>query len=79
MHFGGREFVAAISAAAMIFCCSCEKHHVGEDPDVQKEHVGVGGGAEENSGAPKAETASVPPASVSPTPVEFFPATTPSP
>jgi hypothetical protein len=79
MHFWGREFAAAISAAALMFCCSCEKHHVGEDPEVQKEHVEVGGGTEENSGATKGENTSSPAASASPTPVEFFPATTPSP
>jgi hypothetical protein len=79
MHFGVRELVAAISTAALIFCCSCEKHHVGEDPEVQKEHRNPRGGAEENSGTTQGETAASPAASVSPTPVEFFPATTPSP
>jgi hypothetical protein len=78
MHFGVREVIASISAAALIFCCSCEKHRLGEDPEVQKEHVDVSGGPEENSGATKDEAAS-PAASVSPTPVEFFPETTPSP
>jgi len=76
MHFGVRQTAAAVSAAALIFCCSCEKHHLGEDPEVQKEHVDVPGGSEENSAATK-EVSVSPSASASPTPVEFFPESTP--
>ena len=78
MHFGVREIAAAISIAALIFCCSCEKHHLGEDPEAQKEHVEVAGGGEEN---PSATQVASPSATVkaSPTPVEFFPESTPSP
>jgi hypothetical protein len=76
MHFGVRETAAAISGAALIFCCSCEKHHLGEDPEAQKEHVDVAGGSEENSGEAK-ETSTSPTSSASPTPVEFFPEGTP--
>jgi hypothetical protein len=76
MHFGVRQTTAAVSAAALIFFCSCEKHHLGEDPEVQKEHVDVPGGSEENSAAAKEVSAS-PPATASPTPVEFFPESTP--
>ena len=78
MHFGVRQITAAISAAALIFCCSCEKHHLGEDPEAQKEHVDVAGGSEETSGATKDEATS-PTATASPTPVEFFPESTPTP
>ena len=78
MHFGVREIAAAFSAAALIFCCSCEKHHLGEDPEVQKEHVDVAGGSEENSATSK-ENAESPAATASSTPVEFFPESTPSP
>jgi len=67
MHFGVREIATAISAAALIFCCSCEKHRLGEDPEVQKERVGESKGGENENAAQK------------PTPVEFFPKTTPSP
>ena len=76
MHFGVREIAAAISIAALIFCCSCEKHHLGEDPEVQKEHVDLAGGAEEN---PSAIQEASPSATVktSPTPAEFFPESTP--
>jgi len=76
MHFGVRQTAAAISTAALIFCCSCEKHHLGEDSEVQKEHVDVPGGAKENSAATKEPSASPSP-TASPTPVEFFPQSTP--
>ncbi|HXL24146.1 MAG TPA: hypothetical protein VN942_01220 [Chthoniobacterales bacterium] len=70
MHFGVRQAAALISASALIFCCSCEKHHLGEDPEVQKEHIDAPARAEENSAATKE-------APTSPTPVEFFPESTP--
>jgi len=76
MHFGVRQAAAAVSAVALIFCCSCEKHHLGEDPEAQKEHVDVPGGSDENSSATK-ETSTSPSTTASPTPVEFFPDSTP--
>jgi hypothetical protein len=76
MQFWVRQTAAAFSAAALIFCCSCEKHHLGEDPEVQKEHVDVGENAEETS-APAQETSTSVAPTVSPTPVEFFPESTP--
>jgi len=78
MHFGVRQTTAAVSAAALIFFCSCEKHHLGEDPEVQKEQVVAPGEPDENSSATK-ETSASPSATVSPTPVEFFPESSPSP
>jgi hypothetical protein len=76
MHFGVCQTAAAVSAAALIFFCSCEKHHLGEDPEVQKEHFVVPGEAGENSAASKEASASPSP-TASPTPVEFFPESTP--
>jgi hypothetical protein len=76
MLFGVREIAAAVSTAALIFFCSCEKHHLGEDPEVQKEQVIVPGGAGENSAAANEASASPSP-TASPTPVEFFPESTP--
>jgi len=76
MQFWVRQTAAAFSAAALIFCSSCEKHHLGEDPEVQKEHVDVGENAEENSAPAKETSTSVAP-TASPTPVEFFPESTP--
>ena len=76
MHFGVREIAAIISAAALIFCCSCDKHRVGEDPEVQKEHVD--GKGDENVAEPnKADVSER--ATPSRTPAEFFPKSTPSP
>jgi hypothetical protein len=76
MHCGVRQTAAAVSTVALVFCCSCEKHHLGEDPEVQKEHVILPGRAEENSAATK-EAPTSPSATASPTPVEFFPESTP--
>jgi hypothetical protein len=76
MRFGVRELTAAISAAALIFCCSCEKHQLGEDPEVQKEHADEAKSAENlaapNKAVPENEA-------TKPTPAEFFPESTPSP
>src|SRR6266705_1393864 len=66
MQFWVRQTAAAFSAAALIFCCSCEKHHLGEDPEVQREHVVVPGESDETSGATK-ETSTSPSATASPT------------
>ncbi|HLW36192.1 MAG TPA: hypothetical protein VKS98_11080 [Chthoniobacterales bacterium] len=71
MRFGVREIVASVSAAALIFCCSCEKHRLGEDPEVQKEHGG------NLAAANKAETAESP--APKRTPAEFFRQQSPSP
>jgi len=76
MYFGVREIAAAISAAAFIFCCSCEEHHLGEDPEVQKENLGTAAAGEVNSERTNADAES-PAATISPTPAEFFPESTP--
>jgi hypothetical protein len=65
MHLGVREFAAAILTVALILCCSCEKHKLGEDPEIQKEQTGEGLTAPNKAGvvetpAPKR------------TPAEFF-------
>ena len=80
MHFGVREITAAISAAALIFCCSCEKHRLGEDPEVQRERVVESkGGENEKPAEPSNKTDTNENAAQRPTPAEFFPKTTPSP
>jgi hypothetical protein len=78
MHFGLRQIAAAISAAALILFCSCEKHHLGEDPEVQKERADGGKPGEESAAAPK-KSDSGEPAGPKRSPGEFFPETTPSP
>jgi hypothetical protein len=72
MHFGVRQIVATISAAALIFFCSCEKHKLGEDPEVQKEKSG-----EDLTAPNKAEVVETP--SPKRTPAEFFQEKSPSP
>ncbi|HEX4638536.1 MAG TPA: hypothetical protein VH170_03525 [Chthoniobacterales bacterium] len=78
MHFRLRKFVAITSTAALLLFCSCEKHHLGEAPEVQKEHVDPvqAGGEEKSSAAEKKGSESQ---SVSPTPANFFPQSTPAP
>jgi hypothetical protein len=78
MHFGLRQIAAAISAAALILFCSCEKHRLGEDPEAQKENIGEGKAGEERAAAPN-KSESGEPAAPTRTPGEFFPETTPSP
>ena len=78
MHFGVREFAAAISTAALIFCCSCEKHRLGEDPEVQKERATELKNEEGNAAVP-AKTESSEDPKAKPTPAEFFPESKPSP
>ena len=73
MHFGLREIAASISAAVLIFCCSCEKHRLGEDPEVQKENVDTESPAAANKAEPAENSAA------KPTPAQFFPESSPSP
>ena len=79
MHFGFREIAAAISAAALIFCCSCEKHPLGQDPEIQKERVDEAKGGAQKAAEPSKEGANEGVATQKPTPAEFFPKSTPSP
>jgi hypothetical protein len=54
-------------AVASLFSFSCEKHRVGELPEVQKEHVDLAPGGHEATSKPEH----------SPTPAEFFPESKP--
>ena len=38
MRFGSGKCAAMVGVASVLLFCSCEKHHVGEIPEVQKEH-----------------------------------------
>jgi hypothetical protein len=78
MHLSVRQALAVISIGSLIFWCSCEKHPVGQDPEVQKERLD--GAKDGDDNAAEQNRAGVPETSVkSPTPAEFFPKTTPSP
>ena len=59
--------VSALSAAAVMVICSCEKHPLGEMPEVQREQVDP-----EKAWSHASKTDSEK-SSSSPTPVEFFP------
>jgi hypothetical protein len=78
MHFAAvRKTGITFAIGALIFCCSCEKHHVGELPEVQRENVDLAKPSEKSSSAwDKTSTSPGPPVK-SPTPAEFFPASTP--
>jgi hypothetical protein len=67
---------AAVSVCALIFCCSCEEHHVGELPEVQRERVDLASAPDENSDMVK-ERLTAPAPLTKPTPAEFFPESSP--
>jgi hypothetical protein len=76
MHFGSCRTAILLSAGALIFCCSCEEHHLGEMPEVQREHVDLAGGSADDSDLIK-ERSAAPTPSAKPTPAEFFPESNP--
>src|SRR6266487_6232324 len=65
--------IAPVIVVLLLFC-SCEKHRVGELPDVQKEHVDLAAQSAKNS-SPSSERSTSPSPTL--TPAEFFPATKP--
>lgn len=68
MSFSLSEAVIAVVLGLFLFCTSCEKHPLGQMPDVQREQIDP---AEKTWHKPS-ETESEKPL-FSPTPVEFFP------
>src|ERR1043166_1579501 len=70
----------AVSCACATFClraglllvCACEKHHVGEMPEVQREHAELGPGEAPRSEAGGGETSTSAAFSTTATPAEFF-------
>ena len=82
MGFLSGRSSALFLCVAVFLVCSCEKHRVGEYPEVQRELADVIGQrskAEVRPPEPKAETAATVAATTSPTPAakptpaEFFP------
>jgi hypothetical protein len=67
MNFSLSHALVAVVLGLLLFCTSCEKHPLGQMPDVQREQVDP---AEKTWSKPN-EAEFEKPAS-SPTPVEFF-------
>jgi hypothetical protein len=74
MRFPLRRVALLSAAGALVFFCSCDKHHVGELPEVQKEHVDIEAGSH---AAPPAHSPEAADASATPTPADFFPQSSP--
>jgi hypothetical protein len=74
MRLGLGKCVSILGGLALMFTCSCEKHHLGEMPEVQQEHSDLASGSEEAE-VPAAKPERSPSATpaVKPTPGEFFP------
>jgi hypothetical protein len=68
MRFSLRKCVALSAGASLVFVCACEKHYVGELPELQKEPVNLNRGVETTPAA-----MSSPSPAARPTPAEFFP------
>jgi hypothetical protein len=76
MHFAVRKTGITFAIGALIFCCSCEKHHVGEMPEVRRENIDLAKPSQKTSSA-RDETSTSPSPSARPTPAEFFPESSP--
>jgi hypothetical protein len=70
MAFLLRQIGIAFVTALLIFCSSCEKHPLGEIPEVQREQVDPAKAWSQASQMDSEKSSS------SPTPAEFFPANT---
>jgi hypothetical protein len=68
MSFSLREALIAIMLGLLLFCTACEKHPLGQMPEVQREQADPA----EKTWSKPSETESEKPLSSS-TPVEFFP------
>jgi hypothetical protein len=66
------RFALLFAAALLVLFCSCDRHHLGELPEVQKEHVDLAG---ETKAASEPAASATP--ETTPTPAEFFPTSSP--
>jgi len=71
MAFLLRRIGIALVTGLVIFCSSCEKHPLGEIPEVQREQVDPAKNAQSRMNATDSDRPSP-----SATPAEFFPANT---
>jgi hypothetical protein len=72
MQFSLRKCIAFSAYVVLPLFCSCDKHELGQMPEVQREKTAANDKAET---APSAAAPESPGAK--PTPVDFFPATKP--
>jgi hypothetical protein len=70
MRVSVAKAVSVLSATAVMAICSCEKHSLGEIPEVQREQI------DPAKAWSKASELDSEKSSSSPTPAEFFPAKT---
>jgi hypothetical protein len=76
MRFSSRKCAAFSACALLVLICSCDKHRVGEMPEVQRERVDLAGKSEKSSSAAEERSTSSSPKPTL-TPAEFFRATKP--
>jgi hypothetical protein len=72
MGFSLRKWLVFSAYISLAVFSSCDKHHVGELPEVQKEHT-----FPENRGPAEPVTDAAQTPSAKPTPADFFPETKP--
>jgi hypothetical protein len=77
MRFFLGKSVAVLASAALIVVCSCEKHRLGEMPEVQREHVELARASDEVELVPVSGKSEATSPNHTPTPAEFFPEKTP--
>jgi hypothetical protein len=70
MRVSVAKAVSVLSAIAMMAICSCEKHSLGEMPEVQREQIDPAKAWSQASEMKSEKSSSLP------TPAEFFPAKT---
>jgi hypothetical protein len=70
--------IGILAGISLILICSCEKHRLGEMPEVQREHVDLVK-ATDDTVPLREESKATPAMKTSPTPAEFFPSASPSP
>jgi hypothetical protein len=72
MAFLLREVVVGVATGLLLFCSSCEKHPLGEMPEVQREQLDPAKNARSRVNVTDSDRPSP-----SATPAEFFPTSTP--
>src|ERR1043166_3022175 len=72
MQFSRRACATFSLCLGFVLVCACEKHHVGEMPEVQREHADLGPGEAPRAELSGGETSTSASPSATVTPAEFF-------